>query len=160
MGFIISLGIKINFLFYPWSAWSRRGLEFPVWEKTLQTEVHYQGRSQVIVWEMPAPPLTFEITHPCKHISLLSLCEKPEETLLRMSKWAPKKEEGKRRDMLCLPKCHESTVVFWRRREVHGGGRELSELGSYHFRLSTALLLYLYLTLKLDAPNTAWLKTH
>lgn len=33
MGFLIPLRIKINFLFYPWSAQSRRGLELPAWEK-------------------------------------------------------------------------------------------------------------------------------
>lgn len=33
MGFLIPLGIKINFLFYPWSVWNQRGLELPAWEK-------------------------------------------------------------------------------------------------------------------------------
>lgn len=161
MGFIISLGIKINFLFYPWSARSGRGLELPAWEKTLQTQVHYGAQSQVNVWESHAPSLALQITPPRRHISLPAWREKPGKSLSRTPKGVRKKA-AKRRDVFWMPTRHESTTLVWMEREGprrgERRGRELGDPGSHHFRLSTVPLLRSYLTLRLDAPKCSLIK--
>lgn len=148
MRFLILLGIKVNFFLLPLICSEQEGLRVASLGTNLQTQVHYQAPSQANVWELTAPSLGLQITPSQRHISLTARREKPSNSPFSLSNGPDKKEAGKRRDMLRMPTCHESTWIglHCTRQETRsdvGRSRELNDLRSYCFRLSTAQVLHL-----------------
>ena len=111
MRFLIPLGIKVNFFLLPLICSEQEGLRVASLGTHLQTQVHYQAPSQANVWELTAPSLALQITPPQRHISLTARREKPSKSPFSLSNGPEKREAGERRDMLRMPKCHESTWI-------------------------------------------------
>ena len=167
MGFLIPLGIKINFLFYPWSAWSRRGLELPAWEKIcrLRYTTKHQAKLMYGNWLLLHLPSRSHLHADAFHWQqgetsqrkVFSGCQ----TVLMMRRQG-NGETGYVCQRVTSQPGWDCAVLDEREGPERRArrGRELGDPGSYRLRLSTIPLLHLYLTLKTRCPNPAGLKAH
>lgn len=170
MGFLIPLGIKINFLFYPWSAQSRTGLQLPAWEKicSLRYTTMYQAKLMYGKWLLLHLPSTSHLHTDAFHWQHGKKSQKNVRTrFLWVSRGTDKEEARKRVRHVTYANLSrvnlDGSQLLWTRREVHRGerrGRELSDPGHTTTRLSTVPLLHFYLTWRCDAPNIAGLKAN
>lgn len=158
MGLLIPLGIKINFLFYPWSAQSRRGLELWAWEKICRLRYTTKHRAKLMYgnWLLLHLPSQSRLHADTFHWQqgersqrkVFSGCQ----TVLITSRQGNRETRYVCQHVTSQPGCY--CAVLDEKEGPNRGERtrrELSDLGSYRFRLSTVPLLHLYLTLRLDA---------
>lgn len=118
MRFLIPLGIKINFLFYPWSALNQSGLGLPSWENlrtppsTKSSQCMGMDRSSTC----PGDHISSQI-----HYWMTGETEK-DKSLFWVSNGPVKKDVVK---WLNMPTCHESiwTGLFSTRGKVQRGER-------------------------------------
>lgn len=106
-------GIKINFLFYPWSARPRRGLELQAWKRFCRLRYTTKHPAQLMYgnWQLLHMPPGSHLRH--RHISLTGRGAKPgggrKKSSLSVNGSSKK---GKRPDgetCYILPRCHESS---------------------------------------------------
>lgn len=130
MGFLIPLGIKINFLFYPWSAQSRRGQELPAWEKIcrLRYTTKYQAKLMYGNWLLLHLPSRSHLHADTFHWQQGGRSQR--KVFFWVSNGSDKTEAGKRRDTLRMPTCHEITWMALHCSGWEGRSEQASEENS------------------------------